>query len=291
MKFLRWLWQPFRLILSGAVVGVANIIPGVSGGTMAVILGVYDRMIEALGLKKLRKNLGFLVLLVIGLAAGVLAFSGVVEWALGNYPVATTALFFGLVLGSVPMIFGKAGGKNFRFVDALPLIGGIAVMVAFTLLDRSVGSGSAEAATSLNFGLFFLLLICGFISTIAMLLPGISGSAMMMIFGQYYTVIGAIGTFTDVLRGAVSFGDALPRLLLLIPAGIGVLAGLVLGSRAVDKMLHKYPKGTYAAILGLILGSLIYLFPAFSLSLETAVAVVLLVGGTAVSYLFTRTAK
>lgn len=286
-KFLMF----FRLILSGAIVGVANIIPGVSGGTMAVIMGVYDRMIEALGLKRLRKNIGFLLLLGGGMAVGILAFSGVVTWLLANYPTATTALFFGLVLGSIPMIFGKAGGKSFRIVDIVPLAVGFAVMVLFTMAQAKLTDGSANAATSLTVGLFFTILICGAVSTVAMLLPGISGSAMMMIFGQYYTVITAISVGKDLLLGSVTFSQALPQLLILVPMGIGVLIGMIFGSRAISATLRKFPKGTYAAILGLILGSLIYLFPSFSLNIESAVAVLLLIFGTAVSYLFTRTSK
>ena len=204
MNWIRSAWGGLRTVLAGAAVGVANVIPGVSGGTMAVILGVFDRMVEALGLKNLRKNIGFLILFGLGAGGGVLAFSGLIKWLLEHYPTATAAVFFGLVLGSIPMIFRRAGGRAFRPAELVPLCGGIAVMVGFMLLQNHAGAGDTAGAQALTLPLALTLFAVCAVSTVAMILPGISGSAMLVIFGQYYTVIGAISAVADVLRGQLT---------------------------------------------------------------------------------------
>ena len=184
--------QAVKNVFSGAVVGVANVIPGVSGGTMAVVLNVFDQMMETLGLKKFKKNLAFLITFGLGAVIGIAAFSSAIKWLLQYYPVATNFAFIGLILGSVPMIFRRAmrGSKRVTLGSAVAFLVGLGVMLALAFVNESAFSTSAE--TVLTFSLAVRLFFVGALASVAMILPGISGSLIMVIFGTYYTVIGSI---------------------------------------------------------------------------------------------------
>ncbi len=258
-----------RNILYGAIFGVANVIPGVSGGTMAVILNIYDRLMEALSFKNLKKHLWFLITLAIGAAAGIFAFSNAITYLLEHFPIATNFAFIGLIVGSLPMVFKRAGGTKPRMSTILCFAAGLAVMVGMGFLPREEIGGAVM--TQLTVGNFFFLLVVSAVSAFAMILPGISGSLVMVIFGAYSTVIGAI---TDL------------NILILVPVAIGCLVGIVFGSKLVSTLMKRFTEPTYAAILGLIVGSLFTIFPGFSFDWQGAAAVSLLVVGAAVAYLF-----
>ncbi len=288
--------QVVKNVFSGAVVGVANVIPGVSGGTMAVVLNVFDQMMEALGLKRFKKNLAFLITFGLGAVVGIAAFSSAIKWLLQHYPVATNFAFIGLILGSVPMIFHRAvrGGKRVTVGSAAAFLIGLGIMLALTFVNESAFSASAE--TVLTFPLAVRLFFVGALASIAMILPGISGSLIMVIFGTYYTVIGSISNIMSGLLawlgGTGSFAALMQSILVLLPALAGILLGLVFGSRLIDFIIKRYPQMAYSAILGLILGSFAALIPhSFIFNAEGIIAILLLIAGAAAAYLFSRTAK
>lgn len=264
-------------ILCGAVVGVANIIPGVSGGTMAVVLNIFDRLMEALSLKNLRKNIWFLLTVGIGAAVGIIAFSNAITYLLDHYPVATNFAFLGLIAGSLPMIFKRASsGGKLRVGQAVAFVAALAVMVALGFANQQSGA-SESYETVLTVQNFFFLFFAAAVSTFAMILPGISGSLVMLLFGVYYTVINAIKDF---------------NLFLLLPVALGVALGLVFGSKLVSILIKRWPHATYAAILGLILGSLFSILPGFVFDLQGLCAIVLTLALAGVAYLFsTRQAE
>lgn len=288
--------QVVKNVFSGAVVGVANVIPGVSGGTMAVVLNVFDQMMETLGMKKFRKNLGFLITFGLGAVLGIAAFSSAIEWLLQNYPVATNFTFIGLILGSIPMIFRRAthGDKKVTPQMGSAFIVGLAVMLALAFVNEN--AFSSTAATVLTVPLALQLFFVGALASIAMVLPGISGSLIMVIFGTYYTVIGAVSNVISglvaLLRGTGDFSAVLQSALVLLPAALGILLGLVLGSRLIDFVIKKFPQIAYSAILGLIIGSFAALIPSsFAFNGEGIAAILLLAVGAVAAYLFSRTAK
>ena len=271
---LKTAWDEIKFVLFGLVFGIANVIPGVSGGTMAVIMNVYDRLLETLSLKNLKKNIPFIIPFLIGAAIGIYAFSNAITYLLEHFPIATKFTFIGLILGSVPMIFQRAGGKKFRPVNLIPFLFCVALMIVL-----GIASGYSYASTpqtELTVPLFFLLIVLTAISAFAMILPGISGSLVMMIFGVYFTVTQAIKDL---------------NIILLIPVAIGVLIGLVFGSKLITLLLKRCPEATYAAILGLILGSLYSLYPGFALNWEGAAAIVLMLAGGAAAYFFSLQKK
>lgn len=177
--------QALYWVICGVLIGVANIIPGVSGGTMAVILKVFDRMIEALSLKNLKENWLFIVCVGVGAGAGILAFSKAIKFLLLHYPMATNFTFIGLILGSIPMIFKRAKDASkrkdgtFAPLSLIAFVATFALMVVLSVINE--GSLTNTVQTTMNAGLFIWLLVCAAISTFAMILPGISGSFVMLL--------------------------------------------------------------------------------------------------------------
>lgn len=260
-------------LLCGAVVGVANIIPGVSGGTMAVVLGVYQKMLEVMGLKNIRKNIPFLIPFGIGAVVAILAFSRAIEFLLGTYPVATNFAFLGLIIGSVPMIFGKikemGKGKGLSPLS----IAAFAVMLGFMLWMASATGGNPDVITDVDLKIALYLAAVGAISSFSMILPGVSGSFVMLLLGAYPTVLAAISRFD---------------FLVIIPTGCGIVLGLLLGSRLVSWLLEHFPQPTYCGIMGLIIGSLPGIYPGFSLNAEGIIAVILMAAAAGFTMWFAK---
>lgn len=258
--------QAIKDILYGVIFGVANVIPGVSGGTIGVIFGFYDKLIQVLGLKQLKKNLPFILCFGLGGAGGILLFSKAIGFLLERYPIAVNFAFIGLILGSIPMIFrrairqaaGQAGGKKYPL---LALCFALALGLMLFLGWMNTRSIENTLATQLTAGLFFKLMAVSAVSAFAMILPGISGSLVMLILGSYTTVITAVSQL---------------NLPVLVPVALGCLIGLVAGSRLVDGLMRTRPQETYAAILGLIVGSLFSIYPGFAFTWEGLAAALLL---------------
>jgi len=240
----------FKTILAGALIGIANAIPGVSGGTMAVILNMYDRILEAVTCKQLKKNLPFLLFLLIGAIIGIFAFSNVIVRIMGNHQVILNYCFTGLIIGSLPIIYQKTRDKKAKPRN---IVLGIIALI-FMIILAYFSTGSFATKTLADFGgmswWFFLVLIAiSFICSIAMILPGISGSLLFTLFGVYFVIITAVADRDFSV---------------LLPVTIGVLAGLFFGVKVIKKMLRFHPQALYFIILGLIVGSVFCIFPGFT---------------------------
>ncbi|MFR6343683.1 MAG: DUF368 domain-containing protein [Christensenellales bacterium] len=260
-------------IIFGVIIGVANIIPGVSGGTMAVVLNIYDKLIDSVSnfRKDFKKSIMFLLPIGIGAVLGIVAFSKLIEFLLTNYPLATNFFFIGLILGSIPMIFKRATEDRFRLSSLVPFL--LFLIGMLVLSSFSDGAMSGEVVSQLSTGIFIKLLVCSAIAAAAMILPGVSGSMVMVILGTYNTVLTAISSM---------------NILMLVPVGIGVLIGIVGGAKVIDLCLKKFPQATFFAILGLILGSIYPLIAnaGFSFSPEGIVAIVLMIVAAGISLAF-----
>lgn len=260
-------------IIFGVIIGVANIIPGVSGGTMAVVLNIYDKLIDSVSnfRKDFKKSIMFLLPIGIGAVLGIVAFSKLIEFLLTNYPLATNFFFIGLILGSIPMIFKRATEDRFRPSSLVPFL--LFLIGMLVLSSFSDGAMSGEVVSQLSAGIFIKLLVCSAIAAAAMILPGVSGSMVMVILGTYNTVLTAISSM---------------NILMLVPVGIGVLIGIVGGAKVIDLCLKKFPQATFFAILGLILGSIYPLIAnaGFSFSTEGIVAIVLMIVAAGIALAF-----
>lgn len=255
-----------QLLFIGITIGMANVIPGVSGSTMAVVFNIYDRFVNAitLNIKKLIENRRFVIPVVGGMALGVLLFSKLITVLYENFPVQTDYFFTGLIIGSIPMLFSfmtkKQDGQKFTAKKTISIvicaIAGFAVLIGFGLLGSDIDTAK-EMSKSLpqwTFPLALHIFAAGFVGAIAMIIPGISGSLLMLIMGVYPIVMKSIPALFVPAQTLRAF-------FLLLPNGIGVLAGLLCGAWIVKTFLRIAPNQTYAVIFGLIAGSAIQLFP------------------------------
>lgn len=247
----------WKNIYRGILMGISDLIPGVSGGTIAFILGIYDRLLEAISgffSREWKKHLGFLVPLVIGVGVTLLLFSRVIEFLLESHYEATQFFFMGLILGVIPYIMKQAEVKqNFtkRHFAILVLIGIALASTAFIGTNEDVAP-----IEELSLSVFFVLFFSGWLASMAMLLPGISGSFILLLLGVYTTAINALSTLNIPIALAI---------------GAGVMVGFVVSSKAIRYLLENFTYVTYAAIIGLILGSLFVVFPGFASDTVTLV--------------------
>lgn len=255
-----------RTLAIGIIIGMANVIPGVSGSTIAVVFGIYDKFINAitLNIKKLRLNKKFVLPIIAGMASGVLIFSKIITVLYEKFPVQTNFFFTGLIIGSIPMLAAlatktKKGTKIEKSKIASIIICaliGIAVMILFSLLESSFGTAQDMAGPLPSFSvkLALKIFVAGVLGAVAMIVPGISGSLLMLIMGVYPIVIKSI----PALFLPESFFTAL---ILLLPNGFGVLTGLLIGAKLIKNLLEKAPNHAYAVILGLLCGSALNICP------------------------------
>ena len=240
----------WKNIYRGILMGISDLIPGVSGGTIAFILGIYDRLLEAISgffSREWKKHLGFLVPLAMGIGITLLLFSRVIEFLLSNHYEATQFFFMGLILGVIPYIMKQAEVKqNFtkRHFAILILIGIALASTAFIGKNESLAP-----IEELSVPIFFVLFFSGWLASMAMLLPGISGSFILLLLGVYYTAIDALSTL---------------NIPVILAIGAGVMVGFIISSKAIRYLLENFTYVTYAAIIGLILGSIFVVFPGFA---------------------------
>lgn len=242
--------KTIKTFLAGFFIGVANVIPGVSGGTMAVVFGVYEMMVEVLSLnfKHLKQYIIPLLILFLGIVTGILGFAQVMGFLLENYANLTYTVFLGVIIGSFPLIAKLSHFKEFNVVNLLGfVITTILVSLMIIFQDRSLGDINVEVLT---FAKIIGLLIASSLSTITMIIPGVSGSMLLVMIG-YYSAI-----FSYIIRGLV-----FPHLIIVV---IGMIMGLILGSKLMSMLLKKYSKFIYHVILGLIVGSTWSIVPSFT---------------------------
>ncbi len=239
----------------GCIIGVANIIPGVSGGTMAVMLNIYDKLISSFtGLRKnFRQSIKFLLPVLIGAGIGIVAFSKLIKLLISECPLPTCFFFIGLIAGSLPLVFRKALEKRFRPLSLIPLAVFLAGMIILSFV-RTDGQTAAAGAVQLDFPGWIFYFAASAVAAMCMIIPGVSGSMILMVFGIYASVIEAISNLTK------HFGDSV---LLLIPVGLGVIFGIVFGAKVIDLCIKNFPQMTYFAIIGLMLGSPLTIFMKF----------------------------
>lgn len=236
----------WKNLYRGMIMGAVDVIPGISGGTIALLLGIYERLIEAINgffSKNWKKQLGFLVPLGVGMVTAIFLLASLIEWLFINYPTPTLFFFLGLILGVLPYLLYKANAKNtFGIKHIFFLIAGIILIVAIGFLS----TGDGEIITNITPSTYLLLFVAGFIGSSAMIIPGISGSFMMLVLGVYPTVIAAISNF---------------QFDIIIVTGLGIAIGFVIMSRVIGYCLKNYFSLTFAATIGLVLGSVFVIFP------------------------------
>jgi len=229
------------LILKGAMIGISTLIPGASGGTMAIILGVYDRLIHSVSyfMKDKRGNLLFLLKIGAGTAIGILLFSRLIDFGLKHFYFPMIALFLGMICGGIPVLLQRAKSAVSRKRDYVFSLLGLSVALSMMLQPPELINVAGMDGV-LNFA---YLTVVGIVVSIALVLPGISASFMLLALGMYETV------FLEAVQTL--------NLAFLLPIGLGVLLGTVCTAKALEKVMLRYPRKTYLLILGFIAGSVV----------------------------------
>lgn len=247
-NFGSWLMQ----VLRGVVIGLANVIPGVSGGTMMVSMGIYDTIIWSINhlFKQFKKCVITLLPYLVGMVIAILAGAIGLKAAFAEFPLPTNALFIGLILGSLPFILHEMKGTKIGWQGILLFIVFFALVVMQKVLE---GDGNAEIV--LSFGEVLKLFLLGVIASATMVVPGVSGSMMLKTFGYYEPIV--TGAIPDLLSGLTG-GDwsmVLHNVGILLPFGIGIVVGFF-GIAKLIAFLFKHWKGwTYCGILGMVMAS------------------------------------
>lgn len=247
----------FRGVIGGVLMGLANLVPGISGGTMLLAVGIYPQFINGVAEVTTFRFRGRTVLLlacvVLGAALAIVGFAGFVGNLVIHQRSLMYALFIGLTLGGVPILW-----KMLRPVDPVVVVAsivGVVAMAALTLVDP----GSTAASGGQNHQ-YAMLLLAGIAGGSAMILPGVSGGYLLLVLGQYVVILTAIDGAKDAVS-ARDWGAAMDAMHVFAPVGIGVLVGVVGVSNLVKVLLAKYERATLGVLLGLLLGAVIGLWP------------------------------
>jgi putative membrane protein len=272
--------------LKGAAIGIAMIIPGVSGGTLAVLLGIYDQMIDAISnlTKKFKESFLFLLPIVIGALVGIVAMYFPLKYALTKAPLATILLFAGLMLGSCPKIVKDGLKKGSSPINILSFILPLAVVLGICFIP---GLGEADLSSSMPVWGYFVLLLIGAVASCALVIPGVSGSMLLLIFGYYNPIL---ATFSSL---------NLHYILVLALFAVGIIVGFFTIAKLMKVLLTRFPRGTTYAIIGFVIGSIPAIFITFNgnfpdhtyaacSTVEIIVGTLLLVVGTVATYLLTH---
>lgn len=278
-------------VLRGVGIGVAFIIPGFSGGSVAAILGVYEKLVGAIAdfFKHFKTSFMTLLPIVLGMILGIAALILPIQWGLKHYPIPTVSLFVGLALGGLPSVTEKLKGENAEggkptWKHLLACLIPLAVAASLSFLPLA---GEVDLF-SLNFGGYLLLVVIGAVGSAALVVPGISGSMLLLIFGYYNPVVQLITE--NFLRG-LNVGVSI---LVLACLAVGLVAGFFGISVLMKYLLRKFPRGTYFAIWGFIVGSIPAVYASTVRESGTllmgnpwywVVAVIMLIAGFALSLL------
>lgn len=238
----------FLDVIRGVAIGIAFIIPGFSGGSIAAILGIYEKLVNAIAdiFKDFKNSIKTLLPIGIGMVVGIISLLFPLGWALEHFPIPTVTLFVGLAIGGMPSITDRLKGKRISQKNLLAAIIPAALVLALSFMPI----GADKHLTSLSLGGYLLLVLIGIIGSSALVIPGISGSMLLLILGYYNPILNLV---TDHLLIGKDVGVSL--LVLGITAS-GIAVGFIGISVIMKFLLKNYPRGTYFAIVGFIVGSI-----------------------------------
>ena len=257
----------FRASLGGVLMGLAMLVPGVSGGTMILVMGLYDDFISAIAditrLRFTRRNVVFMAIVGASAAVAIAALAGTLSRAVTLHRSAMFALFIGLTLGGVPLLVRMLGRATVSSGVGLVLGLALMILIAVTQSDPPDKAAIREAVASGSFSIkpdYVTDVGAGALGMSAMILPGVSGAYMVLVLGRYETILASIALAKDFVLSMGKSGD-LTFLRVLVPVAIGAILGIVLLSNFLKWMLHHHERPTLGALLGILLGSVIGIWP------------------------------
>lgn len=269
------------LVFKGMGYGITHIVPGIGGGIVLVVMGIYEDFVEAVGNFFVRRDrwriyIPFILCLGLGMVIAMLALSRVITGVTDAYPVATAFFFMGLLVGTIPRVFTLHDDMRFTPKRGLALVIGLAIVVGFRILQDRVGVRDAGSLTGVG-GLSYNALT-SFVAGGASVTPGLDGTYIWLLAGSYDVIIGAIKQITEL---NFQWG-------LLISAGVGAVAGILVFSKVIDSFFKKSPSIAYYAVLGMLTGSVYGLWPTEQRSANLFVVIACFVVGTAIAYFMGR---
>ena len=276
------------LVIKGFFMGIANVIPGVSGGTIAITLGIYEKFINTISnlFKDLKKNILFLLPIFIGMGLAILTTSKVISYTYDKFPLPTLMFFVGLVFGGIPMLLKNVKGKK----ESKKVSNYIIFLITFALViflasyKFIFGINGEVSFASMNLLNYILLFIVGIVAAATMVIPGVSGSLVLMILGYYYPVINTIN--------ALFKEDFIGNAFILGIFGLGILIGIVIIAKLLEMLFKKYKVKTYFGVLGFVFSSIIAIPLSACIELNSIptsidqiiISLIMIVAGTAISY-------
>jgi len=242
----------FLDVLRGMVIGLANVIPGVSGGTMMVSMGIYDKLIWSINhlLKEFKKSITILLPYLVGMIAAILLGAVGLKVAFARFPLPTNALFIGLILGSLPFILKEMKGEQIGWQ-------GILVFVLFFALVVGLKIVEGENSTEINLSVLEILklFLLGTVASATMVIPGLSGSMILKTLGYYEPIV--TGAIPSLLKGVTGgdWGLVGHNIGILLPFGLGIVFGIFAIAKLIAFLMKKWKGRTYCAILGMVAAS------------------------------------
>lgn len=231
------------IIAKGFVIGSSMSVPGVSGGTMAILLGIYDKLIGAISnfLKDIKGNMIYLMKFCIGAGLGIGSLAFAIEWMLNKFPFPVSFFFLGAVIGGIPALYKKTKESKFKFSSILYFLIGLGIVISIGFIP----AGNFNISSGSGLTHYLLVFVTGIIIALALVLPGISTSHMLLILGMYDTMLAAITQFDITYIGIL---------------GITTLIGIFLITKPIEWTMKKFPHQTYWMIIGFVLGSTTEIF-------------------------------
>ena len=263
----------FSGFIKGLLIGMGAVAPGVSGGALAVIFGIYEKITDAIAdiFKNFRENALFFLPIALGGGVGVLAFSKIMKYLFLHYDVQVKYLFIGLMIGTLPSVVKQANKRGFRSIYLVPCI----TAFALTILSIIVENGIIGIIPEAGRGMLWLAAY-GAIIGIGTIVPGISASFVLMYIGAYQVVLDGIADIDFAV---------------LIPVGIGFAVSIVLFAKLISLLFKRFYGYTYYTVLGFVLGSIIAIFPGIAFETKYMISILLFGIGFYLSYSLSKYSK
>lgn len=240
------------LFIKGIVLGVAFVIPGVSGGTLAVLLGIYEELIEAASnfyknMVNFKKYFMYLLPIGLGIIFSVAVFAKLIKFGLEKSPIITILIFLGMIIGGIPALVRNVKGTKINLKDMTLMLVGLIIVISMLIFHKS---NSNVVLTNMSITGYITLFLVGAIAAVTMVVPGISGSFTLMLIGYYEPILNLVNDIT-------SFKNLGPNLILIFIFMLGVFIGIIFISKIIEWCLKHYKRETYYAIIGFVLSSII----------------------------------
>ncbi len=267
------------LVLKGVAYGVTNLVPAIGGGTILILLRIYEQFVDAWGnllnFRRWKEIIPFLFFLGLGAAVGMVALSGLINLLLDNYEAPTMFFFIGLLLGTIPSVLKMHRDMRFTVGRGVALLVGIAFVVAMRIIRESTITGSDRGINTP--GDFVYNVVVCFLAGGASVTPGLDGSSIFMLGGTYKAITGALSALAHLeIQWAT-----------IISTALGAAPGIIIFSRLISAAIKRAPSVTYYAVLGIIVGSVYGLWPKME-GANVWVLIVAFVVGLALALVFNR---